>query len=129
MDVTTFQATCSVCGSEYEAQRKGRRRYCGNACQLRDARRKKLKLQILTEFKGLDYQTLIDPETGEAIMVTTVKFTPRGWELLGRYIAKTGQTPGEWVAEELRTIQNERLAPQGLEVGETRIVYPAAEEA
>ena len=56
MDVTTFQAFCSVCGSEYTAQRKQRPGYCSNACQLRDARRKRLKLEIYTEFHGLEYQ-------------------------------------------------------------------------
>ena len=124
MDVTTFQATCSVCGDEYTAQRKQRPGYCGNACQLRDARRKRLKLEIYTEFHGLEYQKLIDPETGQTVVCTTVNFTPRGWELLGRYCVKSGQTAEEWIGEELKDVYNELLGPEGLEVGDTRIVYP-----
>ena len=70
---------------------------------------------------GIDYQQLTDPDTGETVTCTTVNFTPRGWELLGRYCAKTGQTAEEWMAEELKAT----YAELGLEVvGDTRIVYP-----
>ena len=124
MDVTTFQAECSVCGAEYTAQRKQRPGYCGNACQLRDGRLKRLKLELYTEFHGIDYQQLIDPGTGETVTCTTVNLTPRGWELLGRYCAKTGLTAEEWIGGELKAIHNEILGPAGLEVGKTRIVYP-----
>ena len=124
MDVTTFQGTCSVCGDEYTAQRKRLPGYCGSTCQQRDTRRKRLKLEIYTEFHGLEYQKLIDPDTGQTVVCTTVNFTPRGWELLGRYCAKSGQTAEEWIAEELKDTYNELLGPEGLEVGDTRIVYP-----
>ena len=85
---------------------------------------KRLKLEIYTEFHGLEYQKLIDPETGQTVVCTTVNFTPRGWELLGRYCAKSGQTAEEWIGEELKDVYNELLGPEGLEVGDTRIVYP-----
>ena len=124
MDVTTFQATCSVCGVEYTAKRKRSPGYCGSTCQQTDGRRKRLKLEIYTEFQGVEYQYLTDPNTGETVTCTTVKLTPRGWELLGRYCAKTGQTAEEWVGEQVKEIFNEVLAPEGQEVGETRIVYP-----
>ncbi len=122
MDVTTFQATCSVCGDEYTAQRKRLPGYCSPACQQRDGRRKRLKLELYTEFHGLKYQKLTNPETGEMVVCTTVDLSPRGWELLGRYCAKSGQTAEEWVSEELKAI----YAEEGFEVvGDTRIVYPA----
>ena len=124
MDVTRFQATCSVCRDEYTAQRKRLPGYCSSACQQRDGRRKRLKLELYTEFHGIDYQQLTDPDTGETVTCTTVNLTPRGWELLGRYCAKTGQTAEEWIGEELKAIHNELLEPHGLEVGKTRIVYP-----
>ena len=124
MDVTTFQGTCSVCGDEYTAQRKRLPGYCGSTCYQRDGRRKRLKLEIHTEFHGIDYQQLTDPTTGETVTCTTVNLTPRGWELLGRYCAKTGQTAEKYIAEELKAIYSEILGPHGLEVGETRIVYP-----
>ena len=125
MDVTTFQATCSVCSEEYTAWRKRLPGYCTPACQQRDGRRKRIKLEIWKEYHGIDSRTLIDPETGETVLATTVNFTPRGWELVGRYCAKYGQTAEEFVAEELREAHNELLRPHGLEmVGDTRIVYP-----
>ena len=124
MEVTTFQATCSVCGDEYSAQRKRLPGYCGSTCYQRDGRRKQLKLELYTEFHGIDYQALTDPDTGKTVTCTTVNFSPRGWELLGRYCARYGQTPEEWVGEQVKESLDEVLAPEGQEVGETRIVYP-----
>ena len=124
MDLMTFQATCSVCEEEYTAKRKRAPGYCGSTCQQTDGRRKRLKLEIYKEFHGIKYQYLTDPNTGEKVTCTTVKLTPRGWELLGRYCAKTGQTAEEWVGEQVKESLNEVLAPEGQEVGETWIVYP-----
>ena len=118
------KVTCSVCGSGYTAYRQQRPGYCSNACQLRDTRRKRLKLEIYTEFHGLEFQQSFDPFTGETVCCTTVNFTPRGWELLARYCAKSGQTAEEWMAEELKDTYSEILGPHGLEVGDTRIVCP-----
>ena len=109
-----------VHGSEETAAWVLRQRLPATRC-----RRKRLKLEIYTEFHGLSHQKLIDPETGETVICTTVNFTPRGWELLGRYCAKSGQTAEEWIGEELKAI----YAEEGLEVvGDTRIVYPKASQ-
>ena len=125
MDVTTFQATCSVCGDEYTAQRKRQPGYCGSTCYQRDARLKRLKLEIFKEFHGIYRKQLTDPDTGELIAATTVNFTARGWELVGRYCAKSGLTAEEFVAGQLR----EMYRDEGYEVtGETRIVYPEGQE-
>ena len=121
------KVNCSVCGGEYTAYRQQRPGYCKNACQLLDTRRKRLKLEIYTEFHGLKFQQSFDPGTGLTEVCTMVNFTPRGWELLGKYCAKSGQTAEEWVSEELKDAYREILGSHGLVVGDTRIVCKTTE--
>ena len=111
-----------MCGIEYAAQRKQMPGYCGNACQLRDdAGGSRSSWKSSKEFHGLERKQLTDPDTGQLIAATTVNFTARGWELVGRYCAKLGLIAEEFVAGQLREMYRE----EGYEtVGDTRIVYP-----
>ena len=119
-----FQVTCSECGREYTAQRKTRACLCSNKCNNRSSRRNRLKAELMREFYGVGFQHAFNPDTGEPGFVTTVNITDKGWALIDRYLAKSGQTAEEWIGEQLQEIHNEILEPHGLEVGETRIVYP-----
>ena len=117
-----FLVTCSVCEKTYTAYRKQRPGFCSNLCQVRDGRRKRGKAAIWAEYHGLSIQSAMHPETGKVVPMVEVKFTPRGWELVGRYCAGHGQTAEEWVAEELQESWNDILGPLGLEVSDTEIV-------
>ena len=71
-----------------------------------------IKLELYTEFHGIDYQ-LDRPGHGRDGHVHN-QFTPRGWELLGRYCAKTvgpGARNGYGTES---TIHNEVLGPRAL---------------
>ena len=122
-----WQATCSVCGASYVQYREPQpgRGFCGNTCSLRATRERKIKAAIRAEFHGVEVQ-FFHPVTGEPGIATTVKLTDKGWALVGRWIAKDGETAMEWVNREvIRPVLQDFLKEHGLETaGNTIVTYP-----